>query len=127
MTRPARADLTAGEARLMHVLWQVGESDVTGLRARLDDELSPSTIRTLLAILIRKGMVKRRAGTGRAHVYQPATERRTAQRQGWAQLAKRYLRSPTELALHVLEEARLSSSERERLEMLLRKAERDDA
>lgn len=121
MGRPRTLGLTAGEARIMHVLWDVGESSVSEIRRHLPEDLAPSTVRTLLRILQRKRRVTRRR-SGRSFVYRAAEERGSSQTIGVIELARRFMTTPGQLALHIIEDAPLTASELDQLEAALRRS-----
>lgn len=77
---PARDGLEAMmgplEARVMQVIWEIGETTVREVWQRLggEEQAAYTTIMTIFHRLHEKGFVARRA-RGRAHVYRPRTSR----------------------------------------------------
>ena len=62
---PRRHDApTDREAEILAILWEKGETDVEGIRAGLTDRPTANTVRTLLGIMLERGLV---ADDGRAY------------------------------------------------------------
>ena len=114
MPRPHHPSLTDGELRLMNVIWNRGEATVRDIQERLDEELSDSTVRTLLAILERKGHVRRHR-RGRAYVYRPVDDRVATRQSTIAGLARRFFTTPAELVLGFVKSGELTRAELERI------------
>jgi predicted transcriptional regulator len=66
--RPAKADLTRLELKIMQVIWKVGKCTVGAVQAELKPALAYTTVQTMLNILERKGKLERQL-EGRAYVY----------------------------------------------------------
>ncbi len=62
------------EARVMEIIWQLGEATVGDVLARLGDEYHYNTVMTVMSRLADKGVLTRRR-EGRAHVYAPVEDR----------------------------------------------------
>jgi predicted transcriptional regulator len=125
MPRPHHPSLTDGELRLMNVIWNRGAATVREIQERLDEELSDSTVRTLLAILERKGHV-RRERRGRAHVYRPVDDRATTRQTTLAGLARRFLTTPAELVLGFVKSGELTRAELERIAQAIEERREDE-
>jgi predicted transcriptional regulator len=72
------------EARVMEVLWALGESSVQDVCGKIDSPRAYTTVMTTLERLFKKGLLERRKA-GRAFLYSPALtreewERRRAER-----------------------------------------------
>ncbi|NKB67504.1 MAG: DeoR family transcriptional regulator [Candidatus Latescibacteria bacterium] len=103
MVKPARDGLTEREGQILNVLWQQGEATVEEVRQRLDTELAPSTLRTLLSIMEDRGYVVARK-EGKAKVFCPAVAREAAQASALAMLKERLFGGSTRLLLSRLVE-----------------------
>jgi predicted transcriptional regulator len=66
--RPAKADLTRLELKIMQVIWKLGKCTVGAVQAELEPALAYTTVQTMLNILERKGKLERQL-EGRAYVY----------------------------------------------------------
>jgi BlaI family transcriptional regulator, penicillinase repressor len=124
MARPRSPRLTDGEARLMNVLWSLGQATVGEVVEALPGRpaASYSTVQTLLRILEDKRYLVHEK-VGRAFVYRPIVERRQAQRKALSHLLGRLFNdSPSELVMNVLEDERLDPAELRRLKKLIEKA-----
>ncbi len=71
MARTASKELTVAEARIMHVLWQLGVASVREVQESLQAQPCPAytTVLTMLTVMNRKGFV-RCERVGRKNVYQ---------------------------------------------------------
>jgi BlaI family penicillinase repressor len=121
MARPRSPRLTDGEARLMNVIWTLGQATVGEVVDALPGKppASYSTVQTLLRILEEKRYLVHEK-VGRAFVYRPIVERRQAQRKALSHLLGRlFNNSPSELVMNVLEDERLDPAELRRLKKLI--------
>ena len=110
MPRPPSPTLTDGELRLMHVLWEKGQSTVGEVVAALTTRPRPAynTVLTLLGIMEKKGFVTHRKD-GRAFVFAPAIGRADASRSALRSLIDRFFEgSPKLLMLNLIEDEQLS-------------------
>jgi predicted transcriptional regulator len=113
--------LTEAELRIMNVLWQRGSGTVQQV---LDDlppkvALAYNSVLTTIRVLEKKKYVEHEKD-GRAHVYAPVIERRDATRSEISNLVSRFFKdSHEQLALNILEERGIDSSELERLRKML--------
>ena len=121
MPRTPSSSLTAGETRLMAVLWQNGEATVGEIVRALKGHRPPSysTVQTMMRILEHKGYAVHEK-TGRAFVYRPLISKEQARRRALADLlARLFDNSPSELVLNVIEDGRLDRAEIARLKQLI--------
>jgi BlaI family penicillinase repressor len=112
---------TAGEFRLLEVLWILEEGTIEDLlRAAEDSKLNYKTVQTVLRIMENKKFVSH-SMRGRAFVYRPRIKRREVSRISLRSLLKRYFRgSRTELLVNLLEDERIANTELQELEGLIR-------
>ncbi len=64
------------EARIMGVIWEVGEPTVADVCARLGSDCNYKTVMTVMNRLVDKGILSRRR-MGRAYNYAPCADRET--------------------------------------------------
>ena len=103
--------LTNAEHRVMEVIWAKGSATVAEVVAALGGKDAYTTILTLMRILKAKGYLSSRA-QGRAFVFAPKVDRRTAARNAVRHLLARFFAgSPGELVLSFLREEELTSQE----------------
>jgi predicted transcriptional regulator len=74
---PDHRALGSLEARVMEVLWALGESSVQDVCGKIDSPRAYTTVMTTLERLFKKGLLERRKA-GRAFLYSPALTR-----EGW--------------------------------------------
>lgn len=111
--------LTDREASLMEVLWEQGPSTVAEVRQSLNDELTYTTVLTILRNLEGKGFVTHDE-EGRAHRYSAAVDRDIAQRSAVNALKDKLFRGSTELLLtRLVADKELSQEEIDRIRKLL--------
>ena len=65
---------TAGELRVMQLLWDHGELKPAELQQRYPEPIKNPALRSYLAILVEKGHVNRRK-VGKAYLYKAKTPR----------------------------------------------------
>ena len=124
MARKASGTLTAGEQRLMEVLWDRKSATVAEVLAGVEDSRKPAfnSVQTLLRILERKGYVKHKA-EGRAFRYYPVINRQQASTSALRQLLNRFFDGAAgKLAINILEHERLSDTDLQRLKRLIQEA-----
>jgi predicted transcriptional regulator len=104
--------LTDHELRLMEVLWKNGSATVGDVTARVGaPALAYNTVLTTLRTPEQKGYVAHDED-GRAFVYRPIVPRDKAADSAVRQLLRRFFgNSPGELAVTLLDDKRLSSSD----------------
>ncbi len=112
---------TAGEFRLLEILWVLEEGTIEDLlRASEDSRLNYKTVQTVLRIMETKKLVSH-SMRGRAFVYRPRVKRHEVSRVSLRSLLQRYFRgSRTELLVNLLEDERIGNSELQELEGLIR-------
>ena len=120
------ATLTPLELEVMKVLWETGPTTVQGVHARIQEvrPLAFNTVQTVLAILHRKGKVKRTLRE-RAYVYRPAVSREAAAGSALRDLIDRMFESrPEELVLSMVRSRHLTPRKLAELQKLV--GEEDD-
>jgi predicted transcriptional regulator len=118
MPRKKISTLTNAEHRIMEVIWAKGSATVAEVVEALEGKDAYTTILTLMRILKAKGFLTSRK-EGRAHVFTPRVDRKTAARKAVHQLlSKFFFGSHSELVLSFLREEELTSEE---LEVIKRK------
>jgi predicted transcriptional regulator len=112
--------LTDHELRLMDVLWQSMEATVAEVVEALPPPpLAYSTVLTTLRTLEQKGYVAHEED-GRAFVYHPVVARDAAAKSAMRHLVDRFFgNSPGELAVALLDDARLSGADVAKIKRLL--------
>ena len=121
MARKRSPTLTDGESRIMNVLWKKERATVGEVVSALPRKhaVAYNTVQTMLRILEDKGYAGH-AQVGRAFVYRPLVEQRTARRRALGHLIKALFdNSPSEVVLNVLHDERLDPEEIERLKRLI--------
>jgi predicted transcriptional regulator len=112
--------LTDHELRLMAVLWNRGQATVADVVISLPPPaLAYSTVLTTLRTLERKGYVAHEE-EGRAYVYHPLVARDDAAKSAMQHLLNRFFaNSPGDLAVALLDGARLSDADAAKIKRLL--------
>ncbi len=117
--------LTEVEHRLMEVLWEQGPSTVAEVTETLPKKyaLAYTSVLTMLRILEQKGYL-RHIKDGRAFVYHPLVDRRSARQTAIKQLMNRFFNnSPELLVLNILETEEIDSQELKRLKRMIEEGE----
>ena len=115
MARRRQDGLTERESQIMNVLWQQEEATVEGIRDRLETELAPTTIRTLLRIMEEKGHVVSHMA-GKAKVFRPRVIRESVQTSALMALTMRLFEGSThKLLVRLLEDEDISIEELQKL------------
>ena len=125
MPRPKSLQLTDAEHRIMSVLWERGEASVREVTEALeaDHGLAYTTILTTMKIMAEKEYVAHRK-EGRAFVYRPLLTRQGARRQALGTvLSSLFNGSPRSLAMHLVEDEKLSLEDIEALRRSLLESE----
>jgi predicted transcriptional regulator len=125
VNRKAVARLTPLELEVMKVLWETGPTTVQGVHERIQKvrPLAFNTVQTVLAILHRKGKV-RRTLRDRAYTYRPAVTQETAAGVALKDLVDRVFGGrPEELVLSMVKSRQLTPQQ---LAELQRMVEGDD-
>ena len=120
MSRKKSLILTDHELRLMAVLWNRGEATVADVVNTLPPPpLAYSTVLTTLRTLERKGYIAHQE-EGRAYVYHPLVARDDAAKSAMQHLLDRFFaNSPGDLAVALLDGARLSDADATKIKRLL--------
>ncbi len=115
--------LTRRERQMMDVLYARGRATAREIEAALPDAPTGATVRTILKVLLNKGLVRHHR-EGRAFVYRPVTSPATAARSAVRRLLDVFFQGSLERAVTGLLDARdaVSAEELERLEALIREA-----
>jgi predicted transcriptional regulator len=119
--------LTEAELRLMKILWQRGESQVSDLVAAMPDgeTLAYNSVLTTVRILEQKGYVDHRQ-EGRAFVYRPCVAEQEASRSEVRHVLSRFFGNSRErLLLSLLGDEEISSEELQRLKDAIQVAAED--
>ena len=126
MARKRQEGLTDRETEIMDVVWTLGEATVEEVRQRLEGDLADSTVRTMMAIMERKGYVRSRM-EGRARAYKARVQREQAQSSALRTLTRRlFAGSPDQLVARLIEDEQLTVEELDRLRDSLRRPEEGD-
>jgi predicted transcriptional regulator len=121
------AVLSRRERQIMDILYRRGRATAAEVMEELPGDPSYSTVRTQLRILENTGHVKHEED-GLRYVYSAAVPRHSARRSALRHLVDTFFDGSTEKVVTALlggEAARLSESELERIEALIRKARKD--
>jgi len=123
VARKKSPNLTDAELRLMDVIWDKGEATVSEVADALPPDLglAYNTVLTTMRILEEKGFLRHsKSKEGRAFLYRPVVGRDEASRTAVRYLVSRFFRnSPELLVLNLLEDEKLSGTERRRIHALL--------
>lgn len=113
---------TAGELRLLEVLWQLGEGTIDEIIDRCGNPPpNYKTVQTLLRIMETKKLVKHTM-RGRAFVFQPEVARSAINKRSTRSFLERYFGgSRTALLLNLLEDESINPDELKKLEELIRR------
>jgi predicted transcriptional regulator len=113
---------TAGELRLLHVLWQMGEATVEEIVSAHPSRSRPNykTTQTLLRIMEEKRFITHK-NRGRVFVFMPLVSRDTVDRRSVRTLlSQNFGGSATGLLLNLLEAAPVKEEELDELEAQIR-------
>ena len=125
MPRKKTTTLTNAEHRIMEVIWAKGSATVAEVVEALNGKDAYTTILTLMRILKVKGFLASRQ-EGRAFVFVPRVDRRTAARKAVHQLlAKFFAGSPSELVLSFLREEEITPEELDLIKRKITDSEND--
>jgi BlaI family penicillinase repressor len=119
MARRKTEHLTPLELEIMHVLWEVGASNVQTVQQQLARDLAYTTVQTMLNILHRKGKVKRTL-KDRAYFYKPVVSRSQVVGQHMSDIVERLFGGSAEsLVMSLVETKHLTPEKLARLHKLL--------
>lgn len=117
---------TAGELRLLQILWDIGEATVEDVVNAHPARERPNykTTQTLLRIMEQKGFISHET-KGRVFVFRPLVSRRTIDhRSVQVLLSQNFAGSPTELILNLFETATMKENDLDELEVQIREYRR---
>lgn len=122
MSRKKALILTDHELRLMEVLWKRGQATVADVVDALEPPpLAYSTVLTTMRTLEQKGYVAHRED-GRAYLYHPLVAREAAAKSAMQHLLDRfYGNSAGDLAVALLDQARLSEADVAKIQRMLQR------
>jgi predicted transcriptional regulator len=120
MPRKRSPVLTDHELRLMEVLWRSGKATVADVTADVGSPpLAYNTVLSTLRTLEQKGYVAHEED-GRAFIYRPRIARTQAADSAVRQLLRRFFsNSPGQLAVSLLDDAKLSDADLARIQKAL--------
>lgn len=121
MARRASKQPTDGELEILHILWESGPTELKTIRDALQRErpVATTTIATMLGVMLDKGLV-RRANGPRGYRWSAAMTRETAARSMLGKIVDRMFDgSASLLVAHLIDDGKLSESERKKIESLL--------
>jgi predicted transcriptional regulator len=111
--------LSNREADIMAVLWELGPSTVTEVRARLSDDLAYTTVLTILRNLEAKGYATHSAD-GRAHRFAAAVRQSTARKSALRHLTGKLFKGSADLLLtHLVSDHKLTEDQVRRIRKIL--------
>jgi BlaI family transcriptional regulator, penicillinase repressor len=121
MARPASQQPTDGELEILKVLWDSGPTELGHICAAIRQErpVATTTVATMLAVMMEKGLVTREQGTRgylwSAKISQKATAKRVVRKL----LDRVFDGSARQLVSHLLADNRLSEEDRKEILRLL--------
>src|SRR5579863_5919904 len=95
---PPNHQLGARERQILDVIFHLGEASVGDVLQRLTDPPSYSSVRTMIRLLERKGLLKHRV-EGAKYIYRPTQSRATASRSAVLHVLKTFFRGSASDAL----------------------------
>jgi BlaI family penicillinase repressor len=114
---------TRGELRILQALWETGEGTVDQVVRRLPSSppANYKTVQTILGIMEQKGLVRHKT-LGRAFVFSPCVTREEMARLSVRSLfQQKFVGSPAELVINMLEDSHVDETELKELEALIRR------
>jgi predicted transcriptional regulator len=87
--KPEGGMLTAAEAEIMTVVWQIGSAAVQDIVERIPRDLAYTTVMTTVRILEEKGFLWQAGKRGRAFLYEAAIDRESASESMTHEVARR--------------------------------------
>lgn len=128
MARRKTRTLTELELEIMRLVWGAGEVSVEDIESALEKSgrpLSQQSIRTMLAILLEKGYVKRRR-VGRGFAYSEAVKAEQAEKRILKDLIDRlYDGSASSLVATLVSQGMVSQEDLSEARRLIRKREKE--
>ena len=109
MPRRRTQGLTDRESEILAILWDEGAIDVEQVRQRLDGQPTANTVRTLLAIMVERGLVTD-DGRDYRRTYSAQVPRQEVQRSALRRLVDSLFGgSPEEVILHLVDEGEVDA------------------
>lgn len=128
MPRKHQADgLGARERQILDAVYALGEASVAEVLAALADPPTYSTVRTMIRMLERKGLLQHRQ-SGTKYVYRPTRSRESASRSALKHVLQTFFGgSATDAVAAILDvsASKLTEGDLERLEQLVEQARRE--
>ncbi|MFZ0589160.1 MAG: BlaI/MecI/CopY family transcriptional regulator [Bryobacteraceae bacterium] len=124
---PSEVLLSRRERQIMDIVYAAGRATGSEIQKQLPDELSYSTVRTLLRILEGKGYL-RHVEEGLRYVYEPAVPRETARKSALKRILRTFFDDSAQQAVAALLDPKsfhLSPKELDELSALIEKARND--
>jgi BlaI family transcriptional regulator, penicillinase repressor len=118
--------LGARERQIMDAIYQLGEASVADVLAKLTNPPSYSSVRTMIRLLEKKGLLKHRQ-VGVKYIYSPAHSREAAKRSALKHLMKTFFAGSAADAVAAIlhpSVSKLTDDDVERLEQLILEARR---
>ena len=125
MPRTPSNQPTDGELEILNVLWDQGPSELGAVHAALNEhrKVALTTVATMLSVMLGKGLVTRKK-SGRAFAWSPRMTRSKAARGLVGKVIDGVFDGSAErLVAHLLEDQKLTDTEREEVLRLLQNAE----
>jgi BlaI family transcriptional regulator, penicillinase repressor len=122
MSQSAPPPLSKREAQAMEILYRLGSAAAAEVQEQMPDAPNYSSVRSLLTILVEKGLVKF-TQQGKRYVYEPVKSPQKVRKTAVSQLLKTFFNgSPSALVASLLDpkETKLSTQELSELRALLK-------
>lgn len=118
-------EISDAEWEVMNVLWEESPRTASEVAAALapTTRWNPSTVKTLLGRLVKKGVLRFRS-EGNRYLYMPAIPRERYVRKESESFIERVFGSEAPMILHFVRKARLSQSDIEELRRILDEKEK---
>lgn len=116
--------LTAAEAEVMNVIWDLTPTSVTEIVPRLPRELAYTTVMTTVRILENKGFIEQCGKRGRAFLYRAMVDRNSAQGSMSQEVANRLFGgSVVSLVLNLVRDENISADDLLEVKQLIEELE----
>jgi predicted transcriptional regulator len=116
---PGETQLTRRERQIMDILFAAGEASGQEIQEKLEGSPSYSTVRTILRILEKKGVVRHKE-EGLRYIYQPAVAREVARRSALRRVLHTFFDGSARNAVAALLDAKTFHVSREELDEISR-------
>ena len=126
MAKQSPLDLGKRERQIVEAVYQLGEGAVAEVRDELSEPPSYSSVRAMLGVLVRKGVLKSRRD-GNRYLYRPAVPKEKARRSVLQNLLSTFFAGRASEAMAALLEVsdELSSEELDRIADLVEQARKE--